>query len=355
MALGIVFLPKEDFSVTEKRSLAKLPEISLSRITDGNWESDFESYISDRFPARNFFAAADSYYTLYSGRNGAKGVYKGTDGYLINTPTECDDKKLEANISAVNDFAAKTGIKTKVMIVPETGYIMSDKLPALHEEYRDDEIMSKVKNMLDGAELIDLTADFKSVKDSAQLYYKTDHHWTSEGAYTAYSIWARGEGINPRERDAYTVETADGFYGTTYTKSALWNEKGDTLQIWRYPINVNVTINDGTTDAEYDSMFFEEQLKNLDKYPVFLNGNHAFERIVNKDNPNGKRVLLIKDSYAHCFAPFMAESCSVIDMVDLRYYFDSVSDMTKENEYDEVLVLFGISNICDANDLSILE
>ena len=102
-------------------------------------------------------------------------------------------------------------------------------------------------------------------------------------------------------------------------------------------------------------MFFKEHLEELDKYPVFLDGNHNFERIVNNDNTDGKKVLVIKDSYAHCFVPFMAENCSQIDMVDLRYYLNNVSALTEQNSYDEVLILYGISNMCEANDLAILQ
>lgn len=355
MALGTAFLPKREISVNEKRTLAKFPRFSVEKALGGQWESDFEEYISDHFPARDFFVGTDAYFSLYTGRNGVNGVYKGRDGYLFNTPVKRDDAKLNANINAVTEFAKRTGIETKLMIVPSAGYIMSDKLPAVHEEYTDRGIIDDTKKDCIGiVEEIELTDAFKERKDSVQLYYKTDHHWTSEGAYTAYRAWAEGEGIEPRAKEAYDIEEYDGFYGTAYTKSALWLENPDTLELWKYPLNVTVSINDGVQNTEYDSMFFENHLEESDKYPVFLDGNHGFVRIINHDNPDGKKILLIKDSYAHSFAPFMAENCSQIDMVDLRYYFDSVSPLAEENKYDETLVLCGISNICEANDLSIL-
>lgn len=356
MALGTAFLPKQEISVNEKRTLAKFPEFTVEKLIDGQWGSDFEEYISDHFPARNFFTSADVYYMLCTGRNGANGVYKGKDGYLFNIPVKCDDSKKNANINAVIEFAAKTGIETKLMVVPSSGYIMDDKLPAVHEEYADGSIMEDIKKDCAGIiEAIELTDVFRERKDSVSLYYKTDHHWTSEGAYTAYCMWAKSEGIEPREKADFDIEKYDGFYGTAYTKSALWLEKPDTLEIWKYPSDVTVSISDGIQNTEYDSMFFENHLDESDKYPVFLDGNHGFERIINHGNPQGKRILLIKDSYAHSLAPFMAEECSMIDMVDLRYYFDSVSLLAEENKYDEVLVVYGISNICKANDLSILQ
>lgn len=354
MALGTAFLPKKEFSVSEKRTLAKFPEISVGKILDGKWESDFERYISDHFPVRETFVSADAYYMLFSGRNGVNGVYKGKDDYLINTPVSCDNEKLQSNMSALNSFAKSTGIKTKLMAVPTGGYIMSDKLPQIHRHYPDEDIRYNIEQQCTNAEFTDIFSELRG--NSAEgLYYKTDHHWTSCGAYIAYRKWAESENILPRERDGYNIEQHEGFYGTTYSKSALSYEKPDTIELWKYPANVEITINDGAGDTKYDSMFFEEHLKEADKYPVFLDGNHAFVRIENKDNKSGMRLLILKDSFAHAFVPFIAEHCSVIDMVDLRYYLDSVSKLTEQNRYDEILALYGISSLCEANDLSILQ
>lgn len=353
MAVMIAVLPKQTVSENEKRTLAQFPKFSVERIMAGRWESDFETYISDHFPARNTFASLDAYHMLLTGRNGSNGVYKGKDGYLINTPVKYDYDTLYKNISAVNEFAKKTGIKTKLIAVPSTGYIMSDKLPDVHMEYKDEEIRYAIEQITSPyVEMIDIASELMDNKDTAQLYYKTDHHWTSEGAYIAYKKWAKSEGLTAQNADEYMIEKTDGFYGTTYTKSALWNEKSDIIEIWEYPINVTVTIDD---ENEYNSMFFREHLEKMDKYPVFLDGNHGFERITNHDNPDGKKMLVIKDSYAHCFVPFMMENAAQTDMVDLRYYLDSVSELTAENEYDEILVIYSLSNLCEANDLSVLQ
>ena len=290
MAALTAFLPKQEVSVNEKRTLAKFPEFSVQKLFNGKWEKDFETYISDHFPARNFFASTDSYYMLYSGRNGSNGVYKGKDGYIINTPVKCDEEKLNANITAINNFVKNTVIETKIIVVPSTGYIMSEELPKVHTEYNDGEIIDDIKNRAENAEFIDIRDALTENKDK-QIYYKTDHHWTSYGAYLAYKKWAESENIEVRSD--YDIESTDGFFGTTYSKSALWYEKSDSIETWEYPINVMVTINDGFEDEVYDSMFFKEHLEELDKYPVFLDGNHNFERIVNNDNEDGKKVLVI--------------------------------------------------------------
>ena len=345
-------LPKSDFSVNEKRALAAAPELLLKSIFDGSFESGVEEYLNDHFPAREALVAIDAYSALYTGRNGKNGVYKGKNGYLINVPVTPDEKKISANIEAVNAFAAKTGIPASMMIVPTAGYVLPDMLPAIHEDYKDGEIISDIYSRLNGVKTVDLVSFF--ARFGADLYYKTDHHWTTEGAYEAYLAWAEESGITPIPRDMFTVETHGGFYGTTYSKSALWCEKSDDIELWKYPSDVTVQILDEGDEKTSDSLYFEGHLSEPDKYPVFLDGNHAFERITNADAPE-KRLLLIKDSYAHCLAPFLANHYSEIDMIDMRYYLSSVSELAAERNYDEVLFVYGLSSVCEDGDLAILE
>lgn len=351
MAAGIAFLPKQEVSVNEKRHLAPFPRLSVQSVLSGYWETGFEDYISDHFPQREAFTAIDSYYTLWTGQNGAKGVYKGRDGYLINTPVKCDENKLRANMEAILSLAEKTGVRTRLMAVPTAGHVMADKLPVNHISYPDESIRYDIEQMCGGSvEFIDIFKALLEEKDNAQLYYKTDHHWTSEGAYTAYRVWAQNEGIAVRKKQEYNIESYNGFYGTSYSKSALWSEKPDSIELWRYPVNAEVTIENNT----YEDMFFTENLSSEDKYTVFLDGNHAFAELVNRDRQNDRRVLVIKDSYAHCLVPFMIENASRVDMVDTRYYTGSVSELAAKNKYDEILVVGGVSSFCETSDLSTL-
>lgn len=351
MGLLTAILPKSEVSVNEKRTLARFPKFSVNTLFNGKWENGFENYISDHFVNRDFFAALDSYYTLYSGRNGAKGIYKGKDGYLINTPVESNDEMLHGNLSAITEFIAKTQLKSAFIAVPTAGFELQDKLPKNHKIYYDGDILKDAESSLHyHTEFIDLISEFSQDKDN--LYYKTDHHWTTEGAYRAYVKFAELKGFAPATD--FNKKSYDGFYGTAYSKSALWNEKPDKIEIWEYPVNVTVTINDGAEDREYNKMFFEEHLEEPDKYPVFLDGNHAFTRIVNHDSDGGK-LLILKDSYAHCLVPFLAAHYSQIDIVDLRYYLKSVSDLQSEQHYDEALFVYGLSSLCEGSDISILE
>ncbi|MDD6484139.1 MAG: DHHW family protein [Clostridiales bacterium] len=349
--MGILLwaLPKQETSVYEKRTLAKMPKLTVSSVLNGKYEGKFEDYINDHFPMRNSFTALDSYYMLYTGRNGMGGIYKGRDGYLINTPIEDREEIYTENTRAILDFVRSTGLPSTMMIIPSTGYIMEDKLPKNHRVYHDGEMLDKIKGAVcDEIRWVEVSGYFKELKDSIQLYYKTDHHYTTAGAFEAYRAFCVERGFLPLEE--YEAENYEGFFGTTYSKSALWNEKGDTLEVWRYPSNATVEI-DGQL---YGSMWFDEHLEELDKYPVFLNGNQPFERIENPDSDGGS-LLLVKDSFAHAMVPFLIQHYSRIDMVDLRYYFEPVSRLNEENGYDEVLFVYGTDSICAGNDISILQ
>ena len=352
MLICMLVLPKEKFSENEKRTLASMPELSLSSVLNGKFERDTENYITDHFPWRNMFTAINAYAALYTGRNGSNGVYRGEDGYLINTPVKADYEQLEENVSAMMDFTEMTEIPSTLMIVPSAGYIMEDKLPKNHMEYKDGQLIEHAHKMSEAViGYVDVDACFQRAKEECNLYYKTDHHWTSDGAYNAYVEYCREIGFEPLWE--FDISRYSGFFGTTYSKSALWRESGDTLEIWDYPYDAEVRIE----DEEYvsEQLFYRHHIENMDKYPVFLDGNHAIERIVNNGNPDGGRLLVIKDSFAHCFVPFLVNHYSQIDMVDLRYYFKPVSELTQSGEYDRILYLYGIGSLTESNDISILQ
>ena len=352
MLACMFLLPKKDISVNEKRTLASPPGFSLNSVLSGKFEKETENYITDHFPWRDAFTGINAYTSLYTGRNGSNGIYKGKDGYLIAAPAKNDDKQLEDNISAMMDFTEKTGIPSTLMIVPSKGYIMNDKLPENHMEYNDRELIEKAHKMSEAViGYVDVEKVFLGEKEENNLYYKTDHHWTSSGAYSAYVEYCREIGFDPLWE--FDISKYDGFFGTAYSKSALWNEEGDSVEIWDYPYDADVRIDD--EDFVSHQLFYRHHLCEMDKYPVYLDGNHAIERIVNNGNPEGGKLLVIKDSFAHCLVPFLVNHYSEIDMVDLRYYFEPVSALTEEKQYDRILYLYGINSLTESNEITILE
>lgn len=360
MSILFIALPKKEYSSSEKRYLAEFPSFTAESFFSGDFGVEFEKYLSDHTPFRNFWVSLNSYCNLALGNHLSNGIYHCSDGYLVNDPPQND--RLDINISVISDFAKGTDLKTTMLLAPSTGYVTNDVLPNKHIIYKDDEYFEKAsKTLSDGnVNFVDVRDTFKSAySDGTQVYYKTDHHWTSSGAYLSYCSLADSMGFKAQEKDSYNITSYDDFYGTTYSSSGFFLTKPDTIEIWESKGiadgDISVTITEGTNTIEADSMFFEERLKDDDKYPVYLDGNHPYTVIKNsgidKKDDCGK-LLIIKDSFAHSLTPFLADHFSEIVMVDMRYYKQSVSKLIEENDFDQMLFLYSIDNLSTDTDLA---
>lgn len=356
MAIWFLFSPKSDYSSAEKRYLQQFPDTSLENTSDGTFGEEFESFFADQFPMRNLWVGFNAYYSLYTGNNGANGVYNCKNDYLINVPVSTDNN-INKNLGAITKFKNSIDIPITVMFAPSTGYIADDVLPSVHNNYNDDEYFENISNTLsqNGIDFVDLREAFKEeYKNGTQLYYKTDHHWTAAGAYTAYTELCESLDITPTPKDSFDIKSYDGFYGTTYSTSGFLLTPADSIEVWNNPKNteknIKVKITEGTQTTEYNSMFFYDHLEEDDKYPVFIDGNHALTEITNSDAEGGTLVM-IKDSFSHCLAPFLADNYSKIILVDMRYYKLSVSELIEQENADQVVVMYGIDNIATDTDI----
>lgn len=357
MGLLFIFLPKSDYSSNEKRYLAEFPKTTAQNIFFGDFDTEFETYMSDHVAGRDFFVGVNAYYDLYSGRNGSNGVYACKDDYLINDPVD-KNNNLENNLNIFAEFTKANNLNTNLMIIPSTGYIMSDKLPENHKEYLDEEYFEIIEKNSGDMNFINVMNAFQlAAKGGDQLYYRTDHHWTTAGAYLGYIQYCENVGITQASESTFVKTTVSGFYGTTYSTSGLWNTPPDNIEFWENRTNlgaVSVTITEGGNTKEHDSYFFLSHLEEDDKYPTFLDGNHALVEIKN-ENAEGGKLLVIKDSFAHAMVPFLSENYSDIIMVDLRYYKSPISDIVEEYGISDCLVLYSLDNFATDTDVAFLE
>lgn len=349
LAVLLAIWPKTDYSENEKRFLAEAPEASFDALLDGTLREGFEDYVSDHFPARDLFVGLQAYYELLTGRGGTSDVYFGKDGYLIGAQSAMTDaENVIKNIQNYEAFSNALSLDSTVMIVPSTGYILDDKLPALHADYDDEALLSIAKAGCQDMNWVDLSSRFNDVKDRVPLYYKTDHHLTADGSYELYKAYLETQGIPPR--NDFEKTDHDGFYGTCYSRSGYWLTAPDKVSLWSIPdTQVTVSISDGVgTPTVSDSLFFESHLQNDDKYPVYLDGNHGFTKIENPHADGGK-LLIVKDSFAHCVTTMLSHHYSEIYMIDLRYYnggaTQTIADLVKDNGIDKALFLYGIDSL----------
>lgn len=350
-AVLYVFTPKKSFSETEKRYLAEFPEFSFSSLVSGKFTAGFEEYLSDHAPFRNVLVSLNSYFELLKGNNGSNGVYLGSDGWLIEKPFDRENR-FDTNVRRITAFAKSTDVPTAIAAVPEKGYVYGEKLPKNALAYLDDEYLAKLSAQCEGSvQVIDLSEALKARKDEKQVFYKTDHHWTCAGAYVGYTEICRALELTAAAENDFSVQDAGDFYGTSYSTSLYTLTKPDTMEILRSKKTdgaADVVIEDGETEKS-GNMFFDANLSGSDKYTVFLDGNHPLVRI--KTGNAGGKLLVIKDSFAHCLAPFFAENYGEIVMIDLRYYKKPVSQLVSAEAFDQILFVYGMENLAESRDI----
>ena len=359
MQAAFWLLPRRSFSENEKRVLSEAPQIDAAGIADGSVFRSIESYLSDHFPGRELWVGANAYLENAEGRGATEDIVRGTDDWLFTAPVSDDRETLWDNMQAITTFAEKQSVPVTMMAVPSAGAVVSDKLPALHLPYPDADLLEEARRIAGNTlHWVELYTDFCSAEQPERLYYRTDHHWTTEGAYRAYCLLMEELGQSSAPRDDFTVEQITDFYGTSYSKSGLWLTEPDTLELWTdSDIQAVTTVYDANRadPVTREGMFFREYLEDADKYPVFLSGNHARVHIeTNADS--GKRLLVIKDSYAHALAPFLAEEYSTINLIDLRYFKQqTISSWLEENPADEILLVYGLSSLVEDKNLQWME
>ena len=350
----LLLLPQKDFSEKEKRYLQSPPVFTADQVLQGEFMEDAEKYLADHFPGREGLVGLWNYFSLYTGRNGQNGVYLGKNNWLFPTPVESDPKDFEKNLAAIRDFSEKADRPVALLAVPSAGSVYPALLPDLHADYPDQTLLSQAQDFLSPyVEWLSISSSLESHTEEG-VFYRTDHHWTSLGAYLAYTAFMEAKGRTPLPASAFEKERYNGFYGTSYSKSGLWGVPPDTIEVWKNPaLRVQVTVYDENKSqpVESDNPFFTEHLDEQDKYSVFLDGNHSLVRIENP-TAEGGRLLLVKDSFAHCLAPFLAAHYSRIDMIDLRYFKgQSVEAYMAEHNFDQILLVYGLDSLATDKSL----
>lgn len=342
----LVFLPKKDFSENENRYLEEFPSFNLDTLLDGSFMTDLEKYVQDHFPFRNTFVNVKSNVELLLGKTENNDVYIAEDGYLIEKNTAIDEHRLDRISMIINSISKSAkDFNVSVMIVPTSITINENKLPKYAKEYSELDRINTIYNNLENTTNIDVYDELKALNEKTQAYYKLDHHWTTIAAYEAYvkymnSINGTVLPLSDFEEEVVTNE----FYGTTYSKANLYDLTPDKITTY--------TNNNNTFEIQYvklgqtsNSFYNKEYLEKKDKYAMFLNENQELVIVKNKTINSNKNLLVIKDSYANCFIPFVANNFKTTHVIDPRYYAKSISEYIQENDIDEVLFLYNIHTL----------
>lgn len=343
LAFLSVLLPKETFSENEKRYLSDPPATDARSILSGRFSADAETWLADHFPARSIFVGLNAQYDRLSMRQVTKSVYVGKSGRLYEAPVSPDMGIIQRNMAAINSFAEASDQSVDLMLVPSAGLILEDGLPFLSDPYPDSVILSAVQEHSCAAvHCTDLIPLFQTQPDRAALYYRTDHHWTSYGAWLAGSSYLIEKDRHYLSQSDYLVTKYSDFRGSTWTRAALWNIPSESIEIWESGTSFLVENRD--RPGLHEGLFYLSHISEADKYPVFLDGNHSLVRIENRNPTAEGKLLVIRDSFANCLGCFLAEGYRETVLIDLRYYRDSVSELLQEECFDNILILYYIGN-----------
>ena len=347
------------FSETEKRALATLPKFSFEELFKGDYTSDFETYVTDQFVWRDNWIAIKTQADITLGKKDVGGVYLTNDGGLVNKhlPSDIDKKEADKKVTLLSELksaydALGTFENFHVMLVPTADNIQTHRLPEFAQYFDQKTYISQVADAIGKENMIDVW-DTLQDHSTEYVYYLTDHHWTTFGAYLGYLEWAEKMNVTPVSfKGENRVLLSEDFLGTLHSKTNLDLEP-DFMEGYKPSM-------DGAFEVYYDlmpnaknSIFEEKYLTTKNKYGYFIDDNHGVVAI-QTGLQNGKTLFVLKDSYANCMVPFLTEHYETICILDLRYLNVSIYQMIEmvkqtyapEGEYD-MLVLYNVIHFID--------
>ncbi len=345
-----IILPDRGFSANENRNLSSRPHFSADSLKDGSFFSALSSHASDQFFLRDAFVSLNSAEEFLLGKRESHGVFIGKDHYLLADTEAPDPGKIRALQDAVATFVNSCGTRSvRMMIVPCAAAVMPDKLPPnapVRDQLRD--ISDFAAELPESVTFIDPSPILKGT--GGQLYYRTDHHWTSLGAKAVFEGSAQALGIESPNTSYDHLMLSYSFLGTLGSQSGHYGTK-DCIDI--YVPNPGalyyITIPDeGITSS---SLYMRDKLKEKDQYQVFLGGNHPVVEIRTAAD-TGKKLLLFKDSYANSFVQFLIPYYDSITMIDPRYYYDNPATIIRSNGITDILFLYSANTLFTDNSLT---
>ena len=374
--------PKQTFSENENRALASWPVYSFDTLKDGSYMSGIQTYLSDHFPLRDPFMTLKTKYEMLTGREEINDIYLAKDGYYIEAyKTPKQQKKIITQFQKLQD-AITTDAKQniRVMLVPTAISTYNAKLPGsapdrgvLRQVDTMNEIYAALPNMqkvdawsalqtaaaqentdrtqasgdADGAQPVADAGDADRDTSTADgLYYHTDHHWTTHGAYVGYQAYCSAAGLSPiPEADFQKTCVTTDFHGTIFSKLHDSTVPGDAITLYENPAN-QLTVSYPDTGEVTDTLYNRDYLAQKDKYSVFLNNLHPLVEITNARADSDRQLVLIKDSYANSMVPFLVHHYQKIYVFDTRYYrFGPSSFINEHPEVTDVLLLYNMNTI----------
>lgn len=349
-----IIVPNKEKSVQENRMLATKPKFRLSSLISGDYDEKFEAYMDDQFVGRDMWRKLKVTVDRICGSRLENGVYIGRNGQLLEQIEVADENHLAANIKAIKSFSeSQKKIPVRMMLVPDAANVLNHSLPALAKPEDQTQMFSMVrKDLGDSVEWIDVSTELNKHK-TEKIYYKTDHHWTTLGAFYAFQAAAPSLGIEGDLSGKYVSHAvSNSFNGMLASKSGVNLGEKEQIDIYVPTEEDTDLIIDYVDEGKRStSLYDSSKLKEKDQYTVFLGGNSSLLDI-RTVSTSTKRLLLVKDSFANSFIPFLTPYYREIVVVDPRYYSGTINDLMDSYRISEVLFLYSGNRFFKDNNIS---
>ncbi len=316
---------------------------TIRNLFSSDWSDSVESWLKQNLGFHDVLFQLKSRTDLMIGEKVIQGIYI-TDERLIEK--QSSDEAL--NISLVNDFYQIYGLPTYLILVPSASEIYEESLPA-------NAISVNQKNMIKaayadtetGIRCVDAYHILMSLKDS-YIYYRTDSHWTSCGAYYVYQSAIQKMGFTPVPYQRYVIShLSTDFKGDLYQRTLYDNIRPDLLDCYTYENGSQIQLvkayyqnhTDENRTALYDISALE-----TDHMYQFYTGKPCEKMIIRTDLHNDKKLLLYKDDFADCMIPFLAQHYSEICVINLEQTGTHFQEITDPSEYTQVMFLCSVKN-----------
>jgi hypothetical protein len=347
---GYLFNRDSVFSESENRYLAARPKPTAVGLADGSFMEQFELYTEERLPLRDVLIRLKSAVEQLQLKNENNGIAVGRDGYLFEKLV-APGAQIEKNRAALVNFAEKCGRDINICIIPNSCEILKEKLPAGFPNIAQRDEISDLYTALKGMDNVSVTDmyDILSEHRNEYIYYRTDHHWTTQGAYYGYLKLCEDMGLDPVSPDMLSDKRKDvpGFLGTYYSKYRGFGIESDVLTYY------DIAISEYETGGvSHEGLYDLDKLDTYDKYAMFMYGNEGLSIVRSSEEPNAlrkKELILFKDSYSNCLIPFMTYNYDTITVIDLRYFNASVSELLRDHADADVLLLYNFMHYDEDN------
>ena len=339
-----LFSEKKEFSENENRYLEKFPSFSFQKLWKGDYTEKIKNYTTDHFLFRDSFMNLKTSVEKMIGKKEMNGVYIGKDDFLIEVYQKPENTDLI--LKRLNDFYQTLNyVNMSFLLSPTSSTIYEEKLPSLAPKGLQTKTIETFKQKLK-FNFIDTTDLFLEKKKDYLLFYRTDHHWTTYGAYYAYVSYCYNNDLTPVAIDEFEIKVAsDTFRGTIFSKVIDTRLKPDTIYFF-HPKQEDYVVSYVLENKKTDTLYNLDYLEKKDQYSVFLDNNHPLITIENQLLNNGKELLVIKDSYANSMVSFLTLHYEKVHVIDPRFYTNKISDYVKENtKIKDVLLLYNVNTI----------